>query len=702
MGLLNKLKTKPFCNDVHFFLIGMMILIIGLKYYFILPLLFLYLLFIYKKTNYIIPILILLVTTLFVITTLKIIRDNNYKIEYKGMCEVVEDNNFVINTGLYKVKCYEYNHNYEVGDVVEVKIELYDDKKSYDYDFDNSEYLYSKNISYSGKVIKSKYLHKLPTIYSLKYYYLKYLKNNLSNESYKYVETLMFGNNNLDNEIKDAYSILGLSHILAISGFHIIIIFKLISFILLKLFHYHAKLLPNVILGLFVIFIGFPPSAMRAWLFLCFEAVNKKGRIHYTKLDLLSIIAIILMLNNPYILFSTSFILSFLASFIMLYTNDFIKGENKLLNKYKLYILLSLVTFPFVLRITNAISVLSFLLSPILSIFVGYIIIPISILLTAFPILDTFLKYIFEFIDIYLINLSNYGYLIHVESFNIYKIIIYYFLLILFLLALSKEKSRMLTGLGLSLYLVFLICFRYIDLINHITFIDVGQGDSALIELAGNKGNILIDAYNSFDYLKRKGLKRIDYLVLTHSDNDHIADFKKIYDYFDVKMIVYPKYDDGFESLIGDYPNKIMVDYTSKLLVDDYEIDVLGPIKRHEDKNSNSVVLKLKISNYVFLFTGDMEEEEEKDLVNMYHNYLKSDVLKVGHHGSNTSSSDMFIKYVNPKYSIISVGLNNKYGHPNKEVLDRLIKYSKIYQTCISGNITFNIFHGKLNISTYR
>ena len=702
MGLLNNLKQKPFCNDVHFFLIGMMLLILGLKYYFILIFLFLYLFFIFKRTNYIIPILILLISTLSIITTLKLIRDNNIKEDYTGVIEEIDNDNYIINTGLYKVKCYEYNHTYNVGDVVDIKIEHYDNNKSYEYDFDNLEYLYSKNISYSGKVIKSNYKYTIPSIYSLKHYYLKYLNNHLSSESYKYTEALIFGDNNLDSDIKDAYSVLGISHILAISGFHIIIIFKLISFILLKLFHYHGDLLPNIILGLFVLFIGFPPSALRAWLFLVITSLNKKGRIHYTKLDILSVSAILMILNNPYILFSTSFILSFLVSFILLYTSDFIKGNNNLLNKYKIYIIMYLSTLPFVLRITNVISLLSFLLSPILSLFIGYIILPTSIILSIFPVLDIFLKYIFIFIDAYLINLSNYGYLIHVETFNIYKIIIYYVILTLFLVCLSKEKHRIISGLLLTLYLALVICFRYVDLFNHVTFIDVGQGDSALIELKQNRGNIVIDAYNSYDFLKRKGLRRIDYLVLTHSDNDHVKDAKKIYDYFDVKMIIYPKYDGGFKSLIGQYPNKEMVDYTSKINIDDFSMDVLGPINEYKDKNSNSVVLKIKIDDYDFLFTGDMEEDEELDLVNIYHNYLKADVLKVGHHGSNTSSSELFLNYVKPKYSVISVGLNNKYGHPNKEVLERLSKYSEIYKTSICGNITFNIINDKLNISTYR
>ena len=702
MDLLSKLRAKPFCNDVHFFLIAVILLILGLKYYFILIFLFLYLLFILKKTKYIIPILLILLLFLMVITSLKLIRQNNKRDNYIGRISEVNDKYYVLNTGLFKVKCYEYNHNYTPGDVVEINISLYDDNKSYEYDFDNEEYLYSKGISYNGKIKESKLLFKTPSIFSLKYYYLKYLKTKLSDYSYKYTEALIFGKKEMDSDILDAYSILGISHILAISGLHIILLFKIISFILQKLFSYHGDFLPTVLILFFVLLIGMPPSAFRAALFLALSGLNKKGKIKYTKLDILSFSAILMLLLNPYSLFSISFILSYLVSFIIIFSDDLITGNNKLLNKYKLYLVIYVFTLPFVVRTTNQISLISILLSPILSTFIGYLLLPISLILSVFPVLDIVLKYVFIFLNTYILNLSGYGYVVYIESFNIYKIIIYYVIASFVLLTLAIKKYRLTSISILILYLIFIFSFKFIDLASYVTYMDVGQGDSALIRLKQNKGNILIDCYNSFDYLKRIGIKNIDYMVLTHSDSDHTGDYEKIYKYFNVKKIIYPKYDNGFETLLEGYLNKEEVDYTSKLYIDEYSIDVLGPINAYEDPNSNSIVLKMTIDNSSFLFTGDMTKNEEIDLINKYGSYLDSDFLKVAHHGSNTSSCSDFLKLVNPKNSIISVGLNNKYHHPSDDVVDRLKKYGDVYISYERGNITYKIINNKVIVSTYR
>ena len=144
------------------------------------------------------------------------------------------------------------------------------------------------------------------------------------------------------------------------------------------------------------------------------------------------------------------------------------------------------------------------------------------------------------------------------------------------------------------------------------------------------------------------------------------------------------------------------VDYNYGFYMDDVYFDIIGPINRYSDTNSNSIVIKVNIEGYKFLFCGDMTIEEENDLINQYSTYLDSDVLKVGHHGSKTSSSEEFLEYVTPKYSIVSVGLNNYYGLPDIEVMNRLSKYEYIYQTRYNGNIEFYIFNEKLWARAYK
>ena len=134
-----------------------------------------------------------------------------------------------------------------------------------------------------------------------------------------------------------------------------------------------------------------------------------------------------------------------------------------------------------------------------------------------------------------------------------------------------------------------------------------------------------------------------------------------------------------------------------ELNIDDNKLYFLNH-KDYGNENDNSSVIYIKLNNHKFLFMGDAGVEVEQDLIKKY-NLQDIDVLKVGHHGSKTSSSELFVNKINPKYSIISVGKNNRYGHPNKEVLDNLNK-SKIYRTDQYGSIMFNIKNGKLKIET--
>jgi len=702
MRLLCLLKKKPFCNDLHYFLIAIVLLMIGLKYNLLLILLFIYLIFIINKTKLLLPISIILLLIIANISITKIIRSTNEKTNYDGyVLDVIDDNTYIFQSGIIKLKLNEYNHNYKPGDVLNIDVEIRSSEKQYSNDFDYTEYLYTEGISYYGKVIKSKYFKSGFSIYYLKYLYKNYLKEQLSEESYNYVVTMVFGDNSLESNIKEGYSILGISHILAISGMHILFLFKIISFILLKLFHYYKNDIPLLILGVFILFIGAPVTALRAFLFLLIASLNKKGNIHYTKLDILSISFIILVLFNPYNCYSTGFILSFLVSFILIFKNEFIKTKNKVLNIYLTYLIIYFITLPFVIKITGKISIISIILSPLLSNLI-FILLPISYLLAIFPILDYIFKYVFIFNNNYIESISKLCPLINIKTFSIYITLIYYFILGSIFYSILNNKIPLLRILLFSSYLLILVFAKYINPITSVTFISVGQGDSALIKLPFNQGNVLIDAYNSYNYLKTEGISNLEYLILTHSDDDHIGDYKKILDNINVSNIIYPKYDNKFDDLLLNYNNKIEIKSGMNLKFSNSNIKILGPINDNNSANNNSIVFKIKLLNKTFLFTGDMEQKEEDDLINYYKNELDSDILKVGHHGSITSTSKSFLDYVSPTYSVISVGKYNKFGHPDIEVLNRLKSCSKTYLTSINGNITFNLFNNNLWINTYR
>lgn len=696
MQLLNKLKNKPLSNELHFILFAVIIFLLALKYWFFYILLIIYLIFLFRKTKLIIISIMLLAFLFGYITII-----NNIKIKDEEIKVRIDDINTDSYIALYKglkIKIYDTNKTYKPGDIVNYKLSYYEDElKSYDTEFDYFEYLKSNRIIARAKAISSNKISSGFSIKLIKYYIKNYLENKIDSESYSYIKAIVLSENDISKDLKSSYSSLGLSHIFAISGMHIILIYTILSFIMLKLFKYYKSFIPILIITIYVFIIGMPISATRALLMIIITNLNEKGKIKYTKLDIFSISFIIMVIFWPLVFYNAGFILSYLVSFVLLFKDEIIKFKSKLINTYLTFYLIYFVTLPIIINFNNTINIFTLLFSPILSVLIAYIIIPISFIEAILPITNYLFKYVFSFIGMIVSNLDNLSIKINIMSLNVYFKVIYWFILVLLIIGLIKRKDIILKSLVFIFYLFILINFKTINPLTKITFIDVGQGDSCLIELGNNRGNMLIDAYNCFDYIKSTGIKNIDYLILTHSDNDHIEDAFNIINYFNVKNIYVPLYDTGFK----DYKCKYIKSGYSFYL-DDVLFEVMGPINKYEEKNSNSIVLKCIISNTSFLFTGDMTVDEENDLVNKYKNKLDIDILKVGHHGSNTSSSNLFLSYVTPKVSIISVKNNNIYGLPDKIVLDRLNKISNVYMTKDHGNITFYLFNNRYFIHNYR
>ena len=250
----------------------------------------------------------------------------------------------------------------------------------------------------------------------------------------------------------------------------------------------------------------------------------------------------------------------------------------------------------------------------------------------------------------------------------------------------------------------------YLDNNFYITFLDVAQGDSAFIRYPHNKLNILIDTGGNYryetaktiiTYLKSINVKKLDYLILTHGDFDHMGEAIKLVENFKVENVIFNcgEFNELEQDLIKVLDEKKIPYYSciKELNIDNNKLYFLNKVD-YGNENDNSSVIYTKLNNHKFLFMGDAGAEVEKDIIEKY-NLKDIDVLKVGHHGSGTSSSEEFINNIVPKYSIISVGKNNKYGHPNKEVLNRL-ENTKIYRTDKQGSIMFKIKNDKLKIET--
>lgn len=277
-----------------------------------------------------------------------------------------------------------------------------------------------------------------------------------------------------------------------------------------------------------------------------------------------------------------------------------------------------------------------------------------------------------------------------------------------------SEKKKKVTGLILSCVLLFSGC-TYSDYGTdsesdnqeeiQVHFIDVGQGDSSLI--ITDDFTVLIDAgekgcgeiVNS--YLAEHNIENLDYIIATHPHSDHIGGLPEVISQNDVGTVIIPHISDDkipttkiygqFLQAIDDKDCKLEEAYTGEVInLGIAEMKVLAPVNDdYSDLNNFSVVTELEFENVRFLFTGDAETKSENEIIDS--GMLESaDVLKVGHHGSSSSSGEAFLDIVKPEYAVISCGEGNSYGHPNEDTIERLLKYTdSIYRTDLQGNIVF-------------
>ena len=248
----------------------------------------------------------------------------------------------------------------------------------------------------------------------------------------------------------------------------------------------------------------------------------------------------------------------------------------------------------------------------------------------------------------------------------------------------------------------------------NITFLDVGQGDSILISYPHNQLNILIDTGGSYysqnysivqsktiPYLKSQGITKIDYLIISHGDYDHIGEATNLINKFKVDKVIFNNddYNEIEKELINVLNNK-NIKYYQNIQEITTKINKLYILNNqlYDNENDNSNVIYFSYNKFKMLLMGDAGVEVEEDLLKKY-SINNINVLKVGHHGSKTSTSKKFIENINPQFAVISVGKNNRYGHPNNEVLDYLSR-SKIYRTDVDGSIIFKINKNKIIINT--
>ena len=237
-----------------------------------------------------------------------------------------------------------------------------------------------------------------------------------------------------------------------------------------------------------------------------------------------------------------------------------------------------------------------------------------------------------------------------------------------------------------------------------VNFIDVGQGDCTLIYTSN--AAVLIDAGEAensnhvIDFIKDKGIVKIDYCIATHPHSDHIGALPEVFKSFEVDTVIVPELPDDIEPTTRTYEkfldglenvnNIIFAVPGDSVEISDLKIEILGPLKEYDDLNHMSVVSKITFGNVSVMVTGDTETIAEKDMLDVKGTDYSADILKVAHHGSSTSTCSKWLEAVNPDYAVISCGIDNSYGHPHSETVDLLEEYEiDYYRTDLLGDIIF-------------
>ena len=604
------------------------------------------------------------------------------KTEYTGIVYQVKDNYFLMNAKGEKLYCYEKDHDHEIGDIIKINGKKEDfDFVTLESGFDFNKYLINKGVLHSLEISKQEI--KVKTIFRFHSLKKKFLSH-FNEDTRISVNAIMFSDHD-DNSLTNAISDLHLSRLINAGGLYFHALIGVLSYLLER--KLKKKWASVIALGSssFYLLAAFPRFALIRLTFVyIFKWINEhvlKKRFSY--LEILSLSAIFFLLMNHHLALQDSFLLGFGIPLLVTFINNsfsYLKGVKK---KCLLCAFIYLFFIPFELNYFHSLAPLSVIYQVILS--------PLFIIFFLMAFLSFHYLPIYKLINGYnsfltaIVNLvSKLNIEIYNPEFHPILIILYYLVLFVFIYYASIRFVPIRRGLAVLIAL-FLGIYS-LPLKNVVTaevsFVNVGQGDCCFIR-EKNK-NIFIDTgglkytdlarNNLIPFLKKKRIYSIDLVITTHDDYDHNGALYSLKNNFRVKRTMT---NTNYEPVtIG---NITFTNYNNHLFYDNAD-------------NEKSLVIGFHLGEYDYLVTGDAAIENEKKIMEEY-SYIPCDILKVGHHGSKTSTSDEFVKWLNPSVGVISVGKNNRYGHPHKEVIQTLKRNGvTIRRTDLEGTITFSSY----------
>lgn len=554
-----------------------------------------------------------------------------------------------------------------------------------------------------------------------------------------YMKSLFFNDMaSLNPEVLDTYQQIGMIHLFSISGFHAAYLIGVLKrfFLRLGILVEHFNMLAIIILILYSLILGWPYGMFRVVITYLYNWVQQKRGQPVSTLVGTTISMWLIMINNPYSIFTLSFQLTFALSYVVILMGNVIQRISKraLLQELLLSLVCTQITIPFLIAHSHAFSWASLIFNYFYSAFFSIVMFPGLLLILClhlfgwanhFMWLQDLLALainILEQLSFMVNEIAALKWIIGITPAFMTAILVGTILYTYTQLEQGRHLCRSYFIFVLSLILIY--CQPYLDTNGRVIMLDVGQGDSFLIELPGQRGTYLIDLAGRFQIPKEKwadrdaltiaerdiipsltaeGIRRLDGVFLTHGDIDHIGSFAEVMTAYYVDTLYLPIGMQEDKNALADIDAAIATSKNPRLEVqwlkkgdqvilnDQSHLSVLAPDKIGEGGNEDSLVLHGQFGPQKFLFTGDIVGENEVALQKLIADHqIDVDILKVAHHGSDHSTSAEFLQLLQAEQAWLSVGSSNSYGHPGPRLLTDLTDQNMlIYRTDQDGAIHY-------------
>lgn len=653
--------------------------IISFHYYLLVIPLIVITIFNYKKDDF--KIVLMIIAVFLIISSVGKIMSPSLNGKYVGLIIRAEDNYIIVQTLRGRYYYGSKNNMYEPGDI----IRFTGISKQYAFGyiekgFNFNDYLARFGVKGELEISDMAKLFSNPL--RIKQFKL-FVLNSYTQETKTLIEALVFNSKNYDSELIKNFLALDLIFLLSSSGVHINFFMSIISGFT-SLFTMKREKLQ--VIPLFFVFplwlINIDKFIFyRIFLIKTLNYINRyklKGRYDY--LSIVAFSGLIFLTIDHYLLFNMSFYISYGLTFTLYFSRPLLERFKKPIRPFILIIVIYAFILPIRISQNNYIAPLSMLLqiaiTPMLALFFVFAYLGVFLGGRGHLILDPFARFISTISKLF--PYLNFG--ISAGDIGLIGSLVLIVMLMIIIYGIETKHIPLLKISAVLVLVNYLVIFAPIEVLisDSVAFINVGQGDATLIQ--HKNISVLIDTggshYNDIatesliPYFHSRKINNIDTVIITHDDFDHNGALSSLQNNFRIKNVI----TEG-----NDFP----------FTIGSLTFHNLNNVDLYDDDNERSLIVYLEFMHKRWLFMGDASVKNEKAIITNYPN-LRADILKVGHHGSKTSSSLEFLQHISPHTAIISAGLNNFYGHPHQEVLETLVNNNiRVHRTDMEGTILY-------------